>query len=68
MTVELVLSFPARSKGFCIQLIQPILVKQELMKLQKIAEFYLGDGGSFLDCCSSYIFCRMLFQGSSEPT
>lgn len=39
MTVELVSSFPARSKGLCFQLIQAILVKQELMKLPKIAEF-----------------------------
>lgn len=29
MIAELVLSFSARSKGLCFQLIQPILVKQE---------------------------------------
>lgn len=60
MTVELVLSFPARSKGLCFQLIQLILVKQELMKLQKIAEFIWEMVVPFLTAA-----CLMLFAGCS---
>lgn len=39
ITIELAPYFPARSKGLRLQQIQPILVKQELKKPQKIAEF-----------------------------
>jgi len=35
MTVEIMSSFPVSSKGLCFQIIQPILEKQELMKLKK---------------------------------
>lgn len=60
MIAELVLSFSARSKGLCFQLIQPILVKQEWLKLQKIAEFIWEMVVPFLTAA-----CLILFAGCS---
>lgn len=62
MTVELVSSFPSRNKGLCFQLIQPILVKQELMKLQKIAEFIWEMMVPFLTAAGLMFFAGCCFR------